>query len=193
MDAGHIPVMAKARIGHFVEAQVLEALGVDYIDESEVLTPADERNHIDKHDFKVPFVCGCRDLGEALRRIGEGAAMIRTKGEPGTGNIVEAVRHLRESLAEIRRLQDLREDELMTSPRISARPTTSSSEVAADGQAAGRPLLRGRRRHARRRGAGDAARRGGRLRRLRHLQVGRPRPDRQRDRPGDDHSSTTPR
>ena len=95
MDAVTIPVMAKARIGHFVEAQVLEALGVDYIDESEVLTPADEENHIDKHAFKVPFVCGCRDLGEALRRINEGAAMIRTKGEAGTGNIVEAVRHIR--------------------------------------------------------------------------------------------------
>src|SRR5688500_1037292 len=95
MDAVTIPVMAKARIGHFVEAQVLEALGVDYIDESEVLTPADEEHHIDKHAFKVPFVCGCRDLGEALRRISEGAAMIRTKGEAGTGNIVEAVRHIR--------------------------------------------------------------------------------------------------
>src|ERR687895_566108 len=95
MNAVTIPVMAKARIGHFVEAQILEALGVDFIDESEVLTPADEEFHIDKHAFKVPFVCGCRDLGEALRRIGEGAAMIRTKGEAGTGNIVEAVRHMR--------------------------------------------------------------------------------------------------
>ena len=104
MDAVSIPVMAKARIGHFVEAQVLEALGVDYIDESEVLTPADESNHIDKHAFKVPFVCGCRNLGEALRRINEGAAMMRTKGEAGTGNIVEAVRQLRDVLAEIRRL-----------------------------------------------------------------------------------------
>ena len=103
MDAVSIPVMAKARIGHFVEAQVLEALGVDYIDESEVLTPADEDNHIDKHQFKVPFVCGCRDLGEALRRIAEGAAMIRTKGEAGTGNIVEAVRHIRAVHGGIRR------------------------------------------------------------------------------------------
>ena len=103
MDAVTIPVMAKARIGHFVEAQVLEALGVDYIDESEVLTPADESNHIDKHAFKVPFVCGCRNLGEALRRINEGAAMMRTKGEAGTGNIVEAVRQLRDVLSEIRR------------------------------------------------------------------------------------------
>ena len=104
MAAVSIPVMAKARIGHFVEAQVLEALGVDYIDESEVLTPADERNHIDKHAFKVPFVCGCRNLGEALRRINEGAAMMRTKGEAGTGNVVEAVHQLRDVLAEIRRL-----------------------------------------------------------------------------------------
>lgn len=108
-----IPVMAKCRIGHFVEAQILEALQVDFIDESEVLTPADEENHIDKHPFKVPFVCGCRDLGEALRRIGEGAAMIRTKGEAGTGNIVEAVRHMRTVNREIRRLQSMDQAELM--------------------------------------------------------------------------------
>ncbi len=113
MDAVTIPVMAKARIGHFVEAQILEAIGVDYIDESEVLTPADEAHHINKHDFKVPFVCGCRNLGEALRRIGEGAAMIRTKGEAGTGDVVEAVRHARSVLGEIRRLQNLPEEELM--------------------------------------------------------------------------------
>jgi len=113
IDAVTVPVMAKCRIGHFVEAQVLEALGVDYIDESEVLTPADERHHVNKHDFKVPFVCGCRDLGEALRRIGEGAAMIRTKGEAGTGNIVEAVRHMRAVWDGIRRLQTMPEDELM--------------------------------------------------------------------------------
>src|SRR5881227_1412222 len=111
-EAVTIPVMAKARIGHFVEAQVLEALEVDYIDESEVLTPADEANHIDKWAFKVPFVCGATDLGEALRRIGEGAAMIRSKGEAGTGDIVEAVRHLRVIRSEIRRLQSMREDEL---------------------------------------------------------------------------------
>src|SRR5439155_3439690 len=111
------PVMAKARIGHFVEAQVLEALGVDYVDESEVLTPADEANHIDKHAFKVPFVCGARDLGEALRRISEGAAMIRTKGEAGTGNIVEAVRHIRAVHAGIRRLVSLREDELFVAAK----------------------------------------------------------------------------
>jgi len=108
-----IPVMAKCRIGHFVEAQILEALGVDFIDESEVLTPADEAFHIDKHAFKVPFVCGCRDLGEALRRIAEGAAMIRTKGEAGTGNVVEAVRHMRAVTSEIRRLTTLRPEELV--------------------------------------------------------------------------------
>jgi pyridoxal 5'-phosphate synthase pdxS subunit len=113
MDAVSIPVMAKCRIGHFVEAQVLEALGVDYIDESEVLTPADEAHHILKHPFKVPFVCGCRNLGEALRRIGEGAAMMRTKGEAGTGDVVEAVRHARAVLGDIRRLQSMAEEELM--------------------------------------------------------------------------------
>jgi pyridoxal 5'-phosphate synthase pdxS subunit len=113
MDAVSIPVMAKCRIGHFVEAQILEALGVDYIDESEVLTPADEFHHIDKHQFKVPFVCGCRNLGEALRRVGEGAAMIRTKGEAGTGDVVEAVRHARTVLGDIRRLTTLPEEEVM--------------------------------------------------------------------------------
>ena len=113
MDAVSIPVMAKCRIGHFVEAQVLEALGVDYVDESEVLTPADENHHIWKHDFKVPFVCGCRDLGEALRRLGEGAAMIRTKGEAGSGNIVEAVRHMRAVMDGIRKIQNMPEDELV--------------------------------------------------------------------------------
>ncbi len=113
MDTVSIPVMAKVRIGHFVEAQILESLGVDYIDESEVLTPADEQHHINKHDFKVPFVCGCRNLGEALRRIGEGAAMIRTKGEAGTGDVVEAVRHARSVLGEIRRLQTMLDEELM--------------------------------------------------------------------------------
>jgi len=113
MDAVSIPVMAKCRIGHFVEAQILEAIGVDYIDESEVLTPADEENHIYKHDFKVPFVCGCRNLGEALRRIGEGAAMIRTKGEAGTGDVVEAVRHARSVMGAIRHLKNLPDEELM--------------------------------------------------------------------------------
>lgn len=117
MDAVTIPVMAKVRIGHFVEAQILEALGVDFIDESEVLTPADEHHHVDKKKFKVPFVCGARDLGEALRRIGEGAVMIRTKGEAGTGNVVEAVRHMRAIMDEIRRLQTLSEDEVMTAAK----------------------------------------------------------------------------
>ncbi len=113
MDSVTIPVMAKCRIGHFVEAQILEAIGIDYIDESEVLTPADEEHHIYKHTFKVPFVCGARNLGEALRRIGEGAAMIRTKGEAGTGDVVEAVRHARTVLGEIRRLQNMPEEEVM--------------------------------------------------------------------------------
>ncbi len=117
IDSVTIPVMAKCRIGHFVEAQVLEAMGVDYIDESEVLTPADESHHVWKHNFKVPFVCGCRDLGEALRRIGEGAAMIRTKGEAGTGDVVEAVRHMRTVMDAIRRLQNMAEDELPTAAK----------------------------------------------------------------------------
>ncbi|MDQ2673870.1 MAG: pyridoxal 5'-phosphate synthase lyase subunit PdxS [Chloroflexota bacterium] len=116
-EAVSIPVMAKCRIGHFAEAQILEALEVDYIDESEVLTPADEEHHIDKHAFRVPFVCGCRDLGEALRRIGEGAAMIRTKGEAGTGDIVEAVRHMRAVQKGIRQLQSMREDELFAAAK----------------------------------------------------------------------------
>jgi pyridoxal 5'-phosphate synthase pdxS subunit len=114
MDSVSIPVMAKCRIGHFVEAQILEAIGVDYIDESEVLTPADESNHILKHNFKVPFVCGCRNLGEALRRVGEGAAMIRTKGEAGTGDVVEAVRHARTVLGDIRKLTAMADEELMS-------------------------------------------------------------------------------
>jgi len=122
MKAVTIPVMAKCRIGHFVEAQVLEALGVDFVDESEVLTPADEGHHIWKHDFRVPFVCGCRDLGEALRRIAEGAAMIRTKGEAGTGNIVEAVRHMRAVQDTIRRLGNMPEDELMAEAKALGAP-----------------------------------------------------------------------
>lgn len=116
-DSVSIPVMAKCRIGHFVEAQILEALSIDFIDESEVLTPADEAYHINKHQFKVPFVCGCRNLGEALRRIGEGAAMMRTKGEAGTGNVVEAVRHMRQLMADIRRIQNMDEAELMTAAK----------------------------------------------------------------------------
>ena len=129
MDAVSIPVMAKCRIGHFVEAQVLEALGVDYIDESEVLTPADEAHHINKHPFKVPFVCGCRDLGEALRRIGEGAAMIRTKGEAGTGDIVEAVRHMRAVWDGIRKLQSLPDDEFMAEAKALAAPLEPLKET----------------------------------------------------------------
>jgi pyridoxal 5'-phosphate synthase pdxS subunit len=122
MEAVTIPVMAKCRIGHFVEAQILESIGVDYIDESEVLTPADEQHHIYKHPFKVPFVCGCRNLGEALRRIGEGAAMIRTKGEAGTGDVVEAVRHARTVLGAIRRLQGMPEEELMAFAKETGAP-----------------------------------------------------------------------
>jgi pyridoxal 5'-phosphate synthase pdxS subunit len=134
MDAVTIPVMAKARIGHFVEAQILEALGVDYIDESEVLTPADESNHIDKHAFKVPFVCGSRNLGEALRRISEGAAMMRTKGEAGTGNIVEAVRHIRTVNSDIRRLHGMREDELFVAAKELQAPLEVVRQVARDGK-----------------------------------------------------------
>ena len=130
MEAVTIPVMAKCRIGHFVEAQILEAIGVDYIDESEVLTPADEQNHIDKHDFKVPFVCGCRNLGEALRRIGEGAAMMRTKGEAGTGDVVEAVRHARAVLGEIRRLSATRADQLMAYAKEIGAPYELVKETA---------------------------------------------------------------
>ncbi|MBI4757513.1 MAG: pyridoxal 5'-phosphate synthase lyase subunit PdxS [Chloroflexi bacterium] len=133
MAAVTVPVMGKCRIGHFVEAQVLEALGVDYIDESEVLTPADESHHIYKHTFKVPFVCGARDLGEALRRIGEGAAMIRTKGEAGTGNIVEAVRHLRAVMDEIRKLQNMPEDELMAEAKVLGAPYELVAQVAKTG------------------------------------------------------------
>jgi pyridoxal 5'-phosphate synthase pdxS subunit len=129
-----IPVMAKARIGHFAEAQVLEALGVDYIDESEVLTPADESFHIDKHLFKVPFVCGCRDLGEALRRIGEGAAMIRTKGEAGSGNIVEAVRHMRTVTSHMRKIQNMREDELMAEAKNLGAPYDLVLEIHKTGK-----------------------------------------------------------
>lgn len=134
MDVVTIPVMAKCRIGHFVEAQVLEALGVDFIDESEVLTPADEEHHIDKHLFKVPFVCGCRNLGEALRRIGEGAAMIRTKGEAGTGNVVEAVRHARAVLGAIRRLQSMAPEELMAAAKEMGAPYELVVQVAKAGK-----------------------------------------------------------
>ncbi|WP_110519125.1 pyridoxal 5'-phosphate synthase lyase subunit PdxS [Herpetosiphon llansteffanensis] len=130
IEAVTIPVMAKSRIGHFVEAQILEAIGVDYIDESEVLTPADEENHTNKHNFKVPFVCGARNLGEALRRITEGAAMIRTKGEAGTGNVVEAVRHARTMFAEIRRLQTLDPDELFVAAKNLQAPYELVKQIA---------------------------------------------------------------
>jgi pyridoxal 5'-phosphate synthase pdxS subunit len=129
-----IPVMAKCRIGHFAEAQILESLGVDYLDESEVLTPADEANHIDKWQFKAPFVCGCRDLGEALRRIGEGAALIRTKGEAGTGNIVEAVRHMRAVQGDLRRLSSMREDELMSEAKRLGAPFALVAKCASTGK-----------------------------------------------------------
>ena len=129
MKSVSIPVMAKCRIGHFVEAQALESMGVDYVDESEVLTPADESHHIWKHDFKVPFVCGCRDLGEALRRIGEGAAMIRTKGEAGTGNVVEAVRHIRSVMDSIRELVNTPQEELMAKAKELGAPFEQVNEV----------------------------------------------------------------
>jgi pyridoxal 5'-phosphate synthase pdxS subunit len=134
MKTVHIPVMAKARIGHFMEARVLEALGVDYIDESEVLTPADEEHHIDKNDFKIPFVCGARNLGEALRRIGEGAAMIRTKGEAGSGNIVEAVRHMRTIIKEMKQLTVLGKEELATAAKNLQSPLELVEWVAQHGK-----------------------------------------------------------
>ncbi len=134
MDAVTIPVMAKARIGHIIEARILEAMGVDFIDESEVLTPADEQYHIDKHQFKTPFVCGCKDLGEALRRIGEGAALIRTKGEAGTGNVVEAVRHMRTLLGGIRRIQNMDSAELMTEAKNLQAPFELVQYVAENGK-----------------------------------------------------------
>ena len=134
METVSIPVMAKVRIGHFVEAQLLQEMGVDFVDESEVLTPADEENHVDKHAFEVPFVCGCRNLGEALRRIGEGAALIRTKGEAGSGNIVEAVRHLRRINNELRRLTILNDDELMSAAKELRAPFEIVRMVARDGR-----------------------------------------------------------
>ncbi|KJL03208.1 pyridoxal biosynthesis protein [Priestia aryabhattai B8W22] len=134
MDAVSIPVMAKARIGHIVEARVLEAMGVDYIDESEVLTPADEEYHLNKSTFMVPFVCGCRDLGEAARRIGEGASMLRTKGEPGTGNIVEAVRHMRQVNAQVRKVVGMDEDELMTEAKLLGAPYELLLQIKREGR-----------------------------------------------------------
>ena len=179
-EAVTIPVMAKARIGHFVEAQILEALGVDYVDESEVLSPADETHHIDKWAFTVPFVCGATNLGEALRRISEGACMIRSKGEAGTGNIVEAVRHLRSILGDIRKVGQADSAELFEWAKRLQAPLPLVQEIAETGTLPV-PLFcaggvgRG----------GDAARCRGGLRRLRHLQVRRPRPAGQGDRRGD--------
>ena len=174
MAAVTIPVMAKVRIGHFVEAQILEALGVDYIDESEVLTPADESHHINKHSFTIPFVCGCRNLGEALRRIAEGAAMIRTKGEAGTGDVVEAVRHARSVYGAIRRISRMDADELFTYAKDIQAPYDLVKETAelnrlpvVNFAAGGVATPAGR-------GADDAAGRGRRLRRVRHFQEQRP-------------------
>ena len=169
IGAVSIPVMAKARIGHFVEAQVLQSLGVDYIDESEVLTPADEAHHIAKREFTVPFVCGATDLGEALRRISEGAAMIRSKGEAGTGNVVEATRHMRSIRAGSRRWAPSTRPSCSWRPR-SCGPHRPRRRGRAAGQAARRPVHRRWHRHPGGRGDDDAARRG-RVRRLRHLQV----------------------
>ena len=186
MNAVSVPVMAKARIGHFVEAQILQALGVDYVDESEVLTPADEEHHIDKWAFTVPFVCGARNLGEALRRIAEGAAMIRTKGEAGTGNVVEAVRHQRTMLREIGWLLSLRPEQLVAAAKELGAPFDLVRDGLRDGQAAVREFRRRRDRHAGRRGADDAARRRRRVRRLGHLQVGGPGAEGACDRRGHD-------
>ena len=171
-QAVSIPVMAKCRIGHFAEAQVLEAIEIDCVDESEVLSPADDRYHIDKTAFRVPFVCGAKDLGEALRRIAEGASMIRTKGEPGTGDVVQAVRHMRKMTGEIARLAALREDELYDRRQGAGGTLRPGAVRPRASKAPGGQLRRRRRRHPGRRGPDDAA--GGRRRvcRLRHLQVG---------------------
>ena len=176
IEAVTIPVMAKARIGHFAEAQVLQSLGVDFIDESEVLTPADEAYHIDKWPFTVPFVCGATNLGEALRRISEGAAMIRSKGEAGTGNIVEAVRHLRSILGTIRAITQADDAELYGWAKELGAPIGLVQEIAQTGKLPVPAVLRRRDRHAGGRGARDAARRGGGVRRVRDLQVVGPGP-----------------
>ena len=192
IEAVSIPVMAKARIGHFVEAQVLQALGVDYIDESEVLTPADEAHHIDKWAFTVPFVCGATNLGEALRRIAEGAAMIRSKGEAGTGNVVEATRHMRQIRADIRRLDHPGRVRALPGRQEPPGALRARQGGRAHRQAAGRAVHRRRHRHPGRRRDDDAARRRGRVRRLGHLQVRRPGEARRGDRQGH-HASTTTR
>lgn len=183
IEAVSIPVMAKSRIGHFVEAQVLQSLGVDYIDESEVLTPADEANHSDKWSFTTPFVCGATNLGEALRRVAEGAAMIRSKGEAGTGNVVEAVRHLRQIKAEIGRLAACDQHELYAAAKELRAPYELVAETAALGRLPVVLFSAAWRRHPGRRGPDAPARRRGRLRRLRHLQVRRPGQARRRHRP----------
>ena len=186
IDTVSIPVMAKARIGHFVEAQILQSLGVDYIDESEVLTPADYAHHIDKWAFTVPFVCGATNLGEALRRITEGAAMIRSKGEAGTGDVSNATTHMRQIRDEMRRLTSLPPDELFVAAKELQAPYELVAEVAARRQAAGRAVHRRRHRHPGRRRDDDAARRRGRVRRLGHLQVRQPGAAGRGDRQGDD-------
>ncbi len=186
IDAVSIPVMAKARIGHFVEAQVLQSLGVDYVDESEVLTPADYAHHIDKWQFTVPFVCGATNLGEALRRITEGAAMIRSKGEAGTGDVSNATTHMRQIRDEIRRLTSLPEDELYVAAKELQAPYDLVKEVAQAGKLPGRAVHRWWDRDAGRRGDDDAARRRGRVRRLGHLQVRRSGEACCRDRQGHD-------
>lgn len=168
-EAVSIPVMAKCRIGHFVEAQVLQAIEIDYIDESEVLSPADDVYHIDKTAFKVPFVCGARDLGEALRRISEGAAMIRTKGEPGTGDVVQAVRHMRKMNAQIRQLVSMKPDELFEAAKQLQVPYELALYVHENGKLPVVNFAMRRHRDARGRGADDAAWRGGRLCRFRYL------------------------
>lgn len=179
-----IPIMAKCRIGHFAEAQILQAIDIDYIDESEVLSPADDTYHIDKTVFAVPFVCGARDLGEALRRIAEGATMIRTKGEPGTGDVVQAVRHMRRMNAEIRRIQNLRDDELFEAAKELQVPVELLREVHEAGKLPVVNFAARRHRHPGRRGPYDAAGRRGRLRGQRYLQVGRTRPTRRGHRKG---------
>jgi len=186
IEAVSVPVMAKARIGHFVEAQVLQSLGVDYIDESEVLTPADYVNHIDKWQFTVPFVCGSTNLGEALRRITEGAAMIRSKGEAGTGDVSNATQHMRQIRGQIRRLQTLSDDELFVAAKELQAPYELVKEVAAAGKLPRRAVHRGRHRHSFGRGHDDAIGRRGRIRGLGHLQVRQPGATRSRHRQGHD-------
>ncbi len=181
INAVTIPVMAKVRIGHFVEAQILESIGIDYIDESEVLTPADEENHINKHKFKVPFVCGCRNLGEALRRINEGAAMIRTKGEAGTGDVVEAVRHARAVNKEIRQLTSMDEDEMFTFAKNIGAPYDLVVETAKLGRLPVVNFAAGRRGDPRRRRADDAVGRRWRVRRVGDFQERQSRQAREGD------------